>query len=536
MDIIKIENLSFTYNGEEKKVLKDINMRVGEGDFVILCGNSGSGKTTLLRLIKRELAPKGKCEGHIFINGKAISAQTDRESAAGVGFVFQNPDNQIVTDKVWHELVFGLENLGMPQNDMKRRLAEITAFFNLESILDKNTWELSGGEKQKLNLASVMAMKPEIILLDEPLSQLDPISALDFVNILRKVNSELGTTIIMAEHNLKDVLNLADMAGIMEEGRLVMYDDVDIVLNKYSSSMKSIINLMPVSVRLYNILDTDMKCPVNVCGAKKMLDDYMAEVPSEKKTEYKSEKIRHIGTPILKMKNVCFRYSGSEKDILKYLNMDIYPGEICSILGNNGSGKTTMLKAASGILKPYSGKIKNNSKNMVYLPQNPQTLFIKDSRMEDLQEVGNREDILELAEYMNMEGLLKSHPYDLSGGEQQRAALIKVLLKSPDMIFMDEPTKGMDAESKKKMGEIFAGLKEKGITIVMVTHDIEFVAQYSDCCGILFNHEIIVYGGVREVLCGNDFYTTETARISSKYFKNILTFDELVYSIRRMEN
>lgn len=531
MYIIKIENLSFTYNGEENQVLKSINMCVEPGDFVILCGASGSGKTTLLRLMKKELAPKGKCEGSIYIKGKSIIEQTDRESASGVGFVFQNPENQIVTDKVWHELVFGLENLGMKQSEMKRRLAEITSFFNLEHFLDKNTWELSGGEKQKLNLASIMAMKPDIILLDEPLSQLDPISSLDFVNILRKVNSELGTTIIMAEHNLKDVLEIANKAGIMENGRLVQYDDIENVINK-----RIIMDMMPASVRLFNVLNTGKKCPLNVCGAKKMLDDYMSNVNSYNKTEFKSEYRSSKEKPLLKMKKIYFRYKGSEEDTLKYLNMEVYPAEICSILGNNGSGKSTLLKIMAGILKPYYGKVISNAKNPAYLPQNPEDLFIKDNLMEDLRETGETERILELTKYMGMENLLSRHPYDLSGGEQQRAALIKVLLKSPDIIFMDEPTKGADADAKKKMGNIIKGLKKKGITIVMVTHDIEFAAEYADRCGMLFNHEIALFGNIREVLCGNDFYTTETARICSKYFKDILTFDELLYELGKAGN
>lgn len=533
MEIIKIENLGFTYNGEEEKVLNGISMCVESGEFVLLCGASGSGKTTLLRLLKREIAPKGKCEGSIYIKGRHISEQTDRESVTGVGFVFQNPDNQIVTDKVWHELAFGLENLGMGQNEMRRRLAETAAFFNLEPLLDKNTWELSGGEKQKLNLASIMAMKPDIILLDEPLSQLDPVSALDFANILRKVKSELGTSIIMAEHNLKDVLDIADRAGIMEDGRLIRYDNIDTLLNEKSPSMKSIINMMPVPVKLYNILDTTGKCPLNICGAKKMLDGYME---GKETAEFESEKVNNDSTPVLKMKNVCFKYKGSGKDTLKHLNLDIYRGEICSILGGNGSGKTTMLKAAAGILKPYYGKIKNFSRNMAYLPQNPQTLFLKDSLLEDLKETGNVQEIMELTESMGIKKLLPKHPYDLSGGEQQRAALVKVLLKSPDLILMDEPAKGMDEESKKNMGEILRGLKEKGITIIMVTHDIEFAAEYSDRCAILFNHGIIVCGGVKEVLCGNDFYTTQTAGIASKHFKNILTYDELVYALKKTEN
>lgn len=538
MDIIEVQGLEFTYNGEEKKVINNLDMRVKKGDFVILCGESGSGKTTFLKLLKSEIAPYGRMRGKIFIDGMLCDGHSDKELLSKVGYVFQNPDNQIVTDKVWHELVFGLENMGMSQMDMKKRLAEITAYFNLENLIDRNTWELSGGEKQKVNIACVVAMKPQVILLDEPLGQLDPVASQDFAGILRKINRELGVTVIIAEHNLEYILDMADMLGIMEGGRLAVYDDVRSILNKKGDLdiKRSIMDIMPVPVRLHNIIKTQECCPLDVCGAKSMLSNYMENAELNRCLSFETGKDVKKGEKVIKLKDVYFRYGRYEKDVLKHLNMEIYRGEVCSILGNNGSGKTTMVKVLAGILRPYSGKVKIHYENMAYLPQNPQSLFVKDSLKDDMLEVGSSDDIERMAAEFDMEELICKHPYDISGGEQQRAALMKVLLKSPDIVLMDEPTKGMDKMSKRKFGKILEKLKTEGITVVMVTHDLEFAAEYSDRCGIFFNHEVAVLGETREVLCGNAFYTTESFRIGSEFFKNVLTFEELEYAVGKMVN
>ena len=218
---ITIENLSFRYSLGNKNSLEKINLRINEGEFIILCGKSGCGKTTLLRQLKPAIAPKGERDGEIYFNGTKLDETDLRTQSEKIGFVMQNPESQIVTDKVWHELAFALENLGMETAEIRLRVAEMASYFGIDDWFDKKTAELSGGQKQILNLAAVMAMHPDILILDEPTSRLDPIAGERFLETVNKINKDLGVTVILTEHRLENIFSFADRIVVMDNGKII---------------------------------------------------------------------------------------------------------------------------------------------------------------------------------------------------------------------------------------------------------------------------------------------------------------------------
>lgn len=560
MELLKVENLSFTYprqsgdTSPEKEALHQVSFQIQEGDFVVVCGESGCGKTTLLRMLKRELAPAGQKQGAIFFSGREQSELSDREAACEIGFVLQNPENQTVTDKVWHELAFGLENMGIPTPVIRRRVAEMACFFGIDDWFRKKTSQLSGGQKQLLNLASVMAMQPRLLILDEPTSQLDPIAASDFINTLVKINKELGLTILLTEHRLEDVFPVADQVMVMEKGQLLYMGsprEVGKNLKQAKENHKMLLGL-PSAVRIYQGLDEiEVSCPLTVREGRNFIrEEYDNRIT---RIERKQEAI--IGEIAMRMKEVCFRYEKDTPDVLENVELTVYKGEILSLLGGNGAGKTTLLSVISGANIPYKGKIEIFGKrlkkykgkelyvrNLVSLPQNPQTVFLKMTVREDYEELRNvleyskeemQKAITEVSKRLEISHLLDRHPYDLSGGEQQKAAIGKVLLLQPKFLLLDEPTKGIDAWAKKQLGILLGELKQQGITILMVTHDVEFAAEVSDRCGLFFDHQVVSVDKPEEFFCNNNYYTTAANRISRQQYENAITCEEVIVLCKR---
>ncbi|MCD8049523.1 MAG: ATP-binding cassette domain-containing protein, partial [Clostridia bacterium] len=441
MEILNIENLSFKYSGSKENALCDISLSVSEGDFVLISGLSGSGKSTLLRLLKPEVAPFGEKSGNISINGK-------------VGIVTQDAENQIVSDTVWHNIAFWLENMGVSSNEIRARSAEIAEFFDLTSIYTKKTAELSGGEKQLVNLASVMAASPDILLLDEPTSQLDPIAARRFIDIVKRLNRETALTVIISEHRTEELFNNADKICIMEEGSLYNLGSCkDICENE--SSLKRAASFLPVPMKIYYSLGIKDKCPTTVRECRDFLSAHfkcgIQSIECEKQGEKKDA---------LTVKNVYFRYEKNSPDVLHDFSITAHFSEVLTILGGNGSGKSTLLSLMGGTKKPYYGKIKLNAKKCALLPQNVKTVFTKEILSEDLALVSK--DFDEIADFLKITHLLNRNPYDLSGGEAQRAALAKLLLLNPDVLCLDEPTKGIDAEGKKYIIKLLRHLANEG--------------------------------------------------------------------------
>ena len=581
MNCIEVKNFSFQYPKENHAALYQVFMEVEEGSFVVLCGKSGCGKSTLLRQFKSVLASHGEKKGEILYGGQNLEDVDLRTQSAEIGYVLQNPDNQIVTDKVWHELAFGLESLGYDTPTIRLRVAEMASYFGIHSWFLKNVSELSGGQKQLLNLASVMAMHPKLLILDEPTSQLDPIAASDFLETVRKINRDIGTTVILTEHRLEDVIPWADKVYVMDKGRMIADGTPNEIGEQLRTMGHDMFLSMPAPMQIYAGTNSPLRCPLTVSQGRRWLSEELEtkgikikkEGNQEETAKKKSSILKKLSglkkepekeIPEIRIKDVWFRYERDLPDVVKGLSLDIKKGEIFAVVGGNGTGKSTAMSLIARIRFPYRGKIYLEGKEIgkysdddLYhgflgvMPQNPQSLFVKKTVREDLYEVidGKRErkseaypiemkkkDAVEgIVSLTRLEGLLDRHPYDLSGGEQQRLALAKVLLLRPKILLMDEPTKGIDNHYKKELGEILRKLSEHGVTILMISHDVEFCAQYADRTGLFFQGNVVTSEESKKFFAGNNFYTTAANRMARNYFPNAVTVEDVVKAINQTE-
>ena len=542
----QIKDLSFTYAGAKgKKSLDSVSMSIEKGEYIVLCGKSGSGKTTLLRQLKSVLTPHGKKNGEILFNGVPIERVSQRDQSAKIGYVMQNPDDQIVTDKVWHELAFGLESLGCDQRTMRARVAEMACYFGIADWFHKDVSNLSGGQKQLLNLASIMAMQPEVLILDEPTSQLDPIAASDFLNTVRKINIELGTTVIITEHRLEDIFPYADRAVVMDGGKVIADDTPKNIGRRLYEQKNDMFAAMPTPVRVFYGADGTGVCPLTVREGRTWLSNQYANPKVEALPEETVDE--EINNPALSLKELWFRYEKESPDVLRGVCAEVPAGALYAVVGGNGAGKSTTLKAICGICKPYRGKVKVFGKPvekykpaelfggcLAMLPQDPKSLFVKKTLREDLAEMSKDENrIAKIAAVCEIDSLLDSHPYDLSGGEQQRAALAKVLLTEPKLLLLDEPTKGIDSFFKEKLANILCKLKGQGITIVMVSHDVEFCAKYADMVSMFFDGQMLTTDTPRRFFGNNSFYTTAANRMSRHVFSMAVTAEDVMELCRQ---
>ena len=538
----EIKDLTFSYAAAKgKHSLENVSLTIEQGEFLVLCGKSGSGKSTLLRQLKTVLTPNGKRTGEILFRGVPLKQVSDREQSEKIGFVMQNPDDQIVTDKVWHELAFGLESLGCDQKTMRGRVAEMACYFGIQDWFHRDVATLSGGQKQLLNLASIMAMQPEVLILDEPTSQLDPIAASDFLNTVRKINTELGTTVIITEHRLEDIFPYADRAVVMEKGRVIADDTPGKVGQLLFEQANPMFAAMPTPVRVYFGAGGTGESPLTVRQGRSWLSRRFPNRP-EKDAIAAPPLPEEVKDPALVLKELWFRYEKDSPDILRGVSAEIPSGSLYAILGGNGAGKSTTLKAISGICRPYRGKVtlfgkpvdKYKSSELFHgclamLPQDPKSLFVKKTVREDLSEMTRDKSSIErIAALCQITELLDSHPYDLSGGEQQRAALAKVLLTEPKMLLLDEPTKGIDSFFKETFAGILSDLKKQGITIVMVSHDVEFCARYADVVSMFFDGQVLTTDTPRRFFGSNSFYTTAAHRMSRHIFHMAVTVDDVL--------
>lgn len=536
--------MTFIYAGATAPAVSDITLSVATGEMVTICGRSGSGKSTLLKNLKPAMAPCGEKSGSIYFFGKSLEELPHKEQASNIGYVMQNPENQIVTDKVWHELAFGLECLGVDTATIRLRVAEMASYFGIQNWFHKDVSELSGGEKQLLNLAAVMVMQPEVLILDEPTSQLDPIAANEFLDTVKKINRELGTTVIIAEHRLEQVLSITDRVIVMEEGRVIADDTPANVGAILSVKGHSMFMAMPTPLQAYamiyrNGIGKELKCPVDVREGRQWLSHLLAST-SLKEVMLPENEPKKSGESAVEMKDVWFRYGKDNDDVIRDFSISINKGELFCMVGGNGAGKTTAINIIGGIRKQYRGRVRTFGK-IGMLPQNPQSVFVEKILRNDLMEAfeghclsrsEKEQRVSEIAEMLEIDGLLDMHPYDLSGGEQQRAALAKVLLTKPEILIMDEPTKGLDPGFKEKMASILRKLQHGGITIIMASHDIEFCCRYADRCAMIFDGKVIACETPRKFFSGNSFYTTAANRMSRHIFRNAVTVDDLVWLVK----
>jgi len=530
VEVFTIQNLNFAYPEQEQNAISDLTLSVQPGEFLVLCGPSGCGKSTLLRQLKTVLAPHGRRSGEILFDGRNLDSLDQREQAETIGFVQQSPENQIATDKVWHELAFGLESLGYDTPTIRRRVAEMASFFGIQEWFYKPVTELSGGQKQLLNLASVMVLQPKVLILDEPTSQLDPIAASDFLATLGKINRELGTTVLLTEHRLEEAFSFASRVAVMDGGKLLCTGTPAEVGAELKSSGNAMFLAMPAAMRIWAASDSKATCPISVCDGRNWLLDYaktheLRPVPEEKKNTPNGE-------TVVSAQELWFKYEKDLPDVVKGLSLELHKGEFLALLGGNGTGKTTTLKLLANLKKAYRGELAITG-TVGMLPQNPQALFVKSTVRADLLEIllkseRKTERLAQVVSLCKLTELLDRHPYDLSGGEQQRAALAKILLLNPDILLLDEPTKGLDAEFKQVFGQILRTLQASGVAILMVSHDIEFCAKYADRCALFFDGNIVTESTPKTFFSGNSFYTTAANRIARDVLPDAVTPEDVI--------
>ena len=572
MEQIKISHLTFSYGEENAFSLKDISFTVERGEILLIMGESGCGKTTLLRHLKKDYMPSGKrgSDSQIQIAGKPVESLKDKEQAGLVGFVRQNPDAALVTDKVWHELAFGLENLGYPQEIMQRKIAEMTAFFGLEEIYHEEICKLSGGQKQMVSLASIMVMEPEVLVLDEPAGQLDPIAAAEFFHMIEKIHREIGTTIILTEHRLEEVYSLCDKVLVLEQGKILMEGSPRQVAARLYQDGISLYQALPAAAVLYlnlneqkemteaafesevsdAVSESAQEMPLTVREGKKWLESrYQKHQFLEKdlgrlKREIaESSSGRKNGNPVLSADEIWFRYEPGSRDIIKACSMALERKKITAILGGNGAGKSTLLHILAGHYKVCRGRMKAINGSIGMLPQNPQAMFVKKTVREELELSGKSRKgkernpvkdgfgLEEIIDFCNLDEVLEQHPFDLSGGQMQKLALAKLLLEDYDILLLDEPGKGMDYAFKLEMGKLLKRLTSMGKTILMVSHDVEFCARYADLCGLFFDGQVVSVLETRAFFQQNVFYTTAVARMCKTIFPGAVIMEEVLEAI-----
>ncbi|MCK9151480.1 ABC transporter ATP-binding protein [Methanobacterium alcaliphilum] len=585
MAIITFKDFNFKFDKEDKNVLSEINMEIKQGDFVLLCGPSGSGKTTLLSSMKKEIRPTGVYNGKICYNGVDIEKMDDKQSACDIGFLFQNPEDQLVSDNVIQELSFSLENIGLNTVEIRNRVAEMAAFFGLDKYLYKNTNELSGGQKQLVNLCSLLVLKPKLLLLDEPTSQLDPIAAHDFLSILRRLNEEFSITIIITEHKIDNVFPMVDRTIFLEEGSIKYMNNARQISSKasidpiFAHYLPSVTKIHFALKNKYRFLD-EVEIPITIREGRKeliflqnklkefsnesLMDKHQIDPLVKKLDESNSSEIFDTSR-LLKCEDIWFGYI-KDNLVLKGISFEIKQGEFISILGGNGTGKTTLLRILSGLITPKKGKL-NFKKDMTiaYVNQNPMIHFSQQTVDEELSlnslnlhqptespnpsflkkffvdklnnekfSTSKSSDLFisenerkRLIDLFNLSRLLNKHPYDCSGGEKQKIAIVKSLLINPDILFLDEPTKGLDPLSKLNLANILKELQNTGLTIVMSTHDIDFAAEYSERCMMLFDGAIQIDNIPKTLFSNNSFYTTFVNRTVKNYLPEAITLKDV---------
>ncbi|MDR1815710.1 MAG: ATP-binding cassette domain-containing protein [Clostridiales Family XIII bacterium] len=579
MALIEVRGLTFRYPEREQPALDGVSLSVERGAFVVLCGKSGCGKSTLLRHLRTALTPHGERSGEVRFDGRPLDGVGLREQAARIGFVQQSPDNQIVTDKVWHELAFGLESLGEPAPAIRRRVAEMASFFGIQEWYEKSVAELSGGQKQILALASVMAMQPDVLVLDEPTAQLDPIAAEDFIGTLAKIHDEIGTTVVLSEHRLEAALPRAGQAVVMSRGRVVCAGAPSGVGRRLHALGDPMLAAMPTPARVFfaaaeKKLDSataaagglaqndNGSIPLTVREGREWLGaraaecrPYNSQDPIGHETSVGAAFCRPQKTsapPVVSLKDVWFRYDRAGRDVVRDLSLTLAAGEFLCVVGGNGTGKSTMLRILTGENRVWRGKVrvfvadpqKAGARGLAEaglsaLPQDPQTLFTRPTVFDNLIDVAayhNKKaapeeieaEVRRVCALTEIEDLLAFHPYDVSGGEQQRIGLAMALLARPKILLLDEPTKGMDSFFKEKFSRILRRLTADGASVLMVSHDVEFCARHADRCALFFNGSVVSEGAPREFFSGNSFYTTAASRMSRGLIDGAVTAEDIL--------
>lgn len=532
MEVYTAKDLTFTYAGAQTPTLQNISFSVLENAFVLLYGASGSGKTTLLRLLKSELTPKGERQGKLLYRGKPLSDLPQEISIREIAYTAQNPDTQQVSDYVKNELAFLPENLGMPSVEIQLRIAETVGFFGISDLYTRKIQTLSGGEKQLVNLAAACVGTPRVLLLDEPFAMLDAFGAERLLRAIVRLHQILGVTVLVTEHNIQPLLPYLTGVLVLENGRLHEYRSADAFLRAHPDAAPSV--AVP---HLLGILDENRSLPKTEAQARACLQTAVPHLSLPVKPPAAAP-----AKPILELKNASFRYMREGKDVLSDLSFSLGRGEIFAVIGANGAGKTTLLRLLSGENKPYSGKRKASADlKIAAVPQNPQACFAFETVAEVLNAASAPPTpkalfhllndapstapaplpaVADICKTLGIADTLSKNPFDLSAGQQQRVAFAAALLKNPDVLLLDEPTKGLDKQSKDALLPLLADWKKAGKAVLLVTHDLDFAAACADRCALLFDGHFVFSGESRAFFTHGDLYTSTVARMFSYLSEN----------------
>jgi energy-coupling factor transport system ATP-binding protein len=554
ISLFEIENLTYFYPDSRLPALRNINLSLEKEEFLLVVGGSGSGKSTLARLLAG-LVPDyygGRICGRVLFQGKSLQ-EGRRSLGTQVGIVFQDPEKQLVLTSVEAEIAFGLENLGLPQQEMLRRVAEVMSFLNLSPLKEEFTANLSGGQKQKVALASVLAMKPRVLILDEPTSQLDPAAADEFLYLVERLNREMGYTVVMIEQRLDRCFHLADRVAFMDRGE-IMHTGTAAEAARWQ--VQHSLPFMPPVSRFFVSIGSEV-VPLTVKDGRRELEKYFA-APAPATGIY-DRQIEDPGrwsegkTAVLEVEDAWFAYENG-REALKGANLTVAGGDFLVILGENAAGKSTLLKLIAGILKPGRGRLtilgedtrRSNPASMArkigYLSQNPNDYLFEDTVEEEirftLNNLGRADQgmVDGILEKLDLTGVRGANPRDLSGGERQRVAMASVLVAGPELLLLDEPTRGMDYSLKNELGTLLQEQNQQGLTTVLVTHDVEFAAEYARQVAVMFDGRIVAAGSKYQVLAGSAFYSPQIARLFNDIADNVLTVGDALETIRNVDN
>lgn len=523
MALLTAKDLTFTYPNAKAPVLQEVSFEIPENAFVWLYGASGCGKTTLLRLLKKTIAPNGNRKGKILYNGKLQEELPVETDVREIAYTAQNPNTQQVSEYVKNELSFLPENLGMPAQAIQLQIAETVGFFGISDLYDRKISTLSGGEKQLVNLAAACMGHARLLLLDEPFAMLDAVGAQRFLQALVRLHTQLGVTVLLSEHNMQPVLPYLTQVLALEGGTLRSFSTADAFLQAYPCAVPSTEVAARLGLSLSPPPKTEAQLRQRLQASALSFETILPDpVPVQKNA-------------VLSLKNASFRYTRDGKDVLRGLQLEVYRGSILTVFGANGSGKSTLLRLLSGVKAPYSGKRKAAAGiRIASVPQNPQVCFSfptvaqicmaaaeppapkalwRQLNAAPSETPAVSDEVLQIAAALGVDSLLSQNAFDLSAGQQQRVALAHALLQNPDVVLLDEPTKGLDKSGKADLIRILQKLAAAGKAIVLVTHDLDFAAACADRCALLFDGQIVFSGSRRAYFARDTLYTSSVARM-----------------------
>ncbi|MGF2385394.1 ABC transporter ATP-binding protein [Lentilactobacillus otakiensis] len=526
-ELIKVDHLTFTYPDQTTPVIDGVNLVINCGDFVVLAGATGSGKTTLINHFKKELVPNGQRQGKVLIHQQPISDLSKLESAKTVGYVGQNPATQPIMPTVVDELAFALENVGESSAEIERRIAELANYLGLDQLLHQPIEALSGGQLQLVNLASVLILRPEVILLDEPTAQLDPLSTQHFFEVLARIHDELGMTIVLTEHNLGSVLALANRLVLLQNHQIDYDGQPRFGLTKMADDSK-LKYFVPQVSQIFLGTDSYLdNLPISVAEGQAAIRDWKLRFNGDLEQNEQTD----LTASILTATDLTFSFD-HQQNVIDHLDLDLKAGDWLSIVGKNGSGKSTLLSILAGLRVPQHGKAKydgqvvwkmatlKRNQRISFLSQTPTLQFGASTVGEELTRQAQAlqldfpdKQVKMMIDRLNLTSVINQSPFDLSGGQQQLLGIALALMAEPDLLILDEPTKGLDPYTKHFLGRLLHEINANGTTILVASHDMAFCATYSKHCAFMFDGHLNTVLPTRAFFADNFFFTTPVNRL-----------------------